>query len=93
MQKTKSSRFNPAYFNIFWPIRCWKSILFFFCEYLRILLKKGTLLSKLMCEYSDLLEMSVSWTTRKKRDGEREGVSYFFKTMEEFEQVYISFDF
>jgi len=33
------------------------------------------------------LHYSVSATTRKKREGEQEGVHYFFKTREEFEQL------
>lgn len=33
------------------------------------------------------LKYSISMTTRKKRPGEEEGVDYFFKTKEEFEQL------
>lgn len=40
-----------------------------------------------MENYSDILEMSVSWTTREPRKGEEDGKSYFFKTMEEFNRV------
>ncbi|HEX6593882.1 MAG TPA: guanylate kinase [Bacillota bacterium] len=46
---------------------------------------KGTVRKKLFKRKSDL-KYSVSMTTRKKRPGERDGVDYFFKTKEEFEQ-------
>lgn len=48
---------------------------------------KGTICKRLM-EDSDPedLALSVSMTTRKPREGEVDGVSYFFKTKEEFEQ-------
>lgn len=44
---------------------------------------KGTICSKLMSE-RDNIKMSVSVTTRQPRIGETEGVSYFFRTEEEF---------
>lgn len=44
---------------------------------------KGTICSKLMSE-RDNIKMSVSVTTRQPRPGETEGVSYFFRTEEEF---------
>lgn len=47
---------------------------------------KGTVLHDLMNTQSNLV-YSVSATTRKKRDGEIEGVSYFYKSREEFEQM------
>ena len=47
---------------------------------------KGTVLHDLMNTQSNLV-YSVSATTRKKRDGEIEGVSYFYKTHEEFEKM------
>ena len=47
---------------------------------------KGTVLHDLMNTQSNLV-YSVSATTRKKRDGEIEGVSYFYKNHEEFEQM------
>ncbi len=40
-----------------------------------------------MKENKEAFEMSVSWTTRKPRENELDGVSYHFKTMAEFEQV------
>ena len=50
---------------------------------------KGTLLARLLKEYPDEFEVSVSWTTREQRVGEAQGISYFFKTKEEFEAVTI----
>ena len=47
---------------------------------------KGTLV-KLLAERVDDVWLSVSCTTRKPREGEVEGVSYFFKTDEEFQQL------
>lgn len=47
---------------------------------------KGTVLHDLMNTQKNLV-YSVSATTRNKRDGEIEGVSYFYKTHEEFEQM------
>ncbi len=45
---------------------------------------KGTICRELLNGYSKDLELSVSATTRKPRDGETEGVNYFFKDKEEF---------
>ena len=47
---------------------------------------KGTVLHDLMNTQKNLV-YSVSATTRCKRDGEIEGVSYFYKTHEEFKQM------
>lgn len=47
---------------------------------------KGTVLHDLM-NTQDNLVYSVSATTRNKRDGEIEGVSYFYKTHDEFKQM------
>lgn len=38
-------------------------------------------------EYNDNFWVSISCTTRKPRNGEEEGVHYFFKTKEEFESM------
>ena len=46
---------------------------------------KGTLMKKLMETY-DNYALSISMTTRKPREGERDGVEYFFATREEFEK-------
>ena len=47
---------------------------------------KGTLM-QLLCARNDNLCLSVSMTTRDPRPGEKEGVSYFFVTREEFENT------
>ncbi|MBP2069755.1 MULTISPECIES: guanylate kinase [Anaerococcus] len=47
---------------------------------------KGTVLHDLMNTQKNLV-YSVSATTRDKRDGEIEGVSYFYKSHEEFKQM------
>lgn len=44
---------------------------------------KGTVLAEAMKRYPDM-EFSVSATTRAPREGEQDGVNYFFKTKEEF---------
>ena len=38
-------------------------------------------------EYNDNFWVSVSCTTRKPRIGEEEGINYYFKTNEEFEEL------
>ena len=43
---------------------------------------KGTVIKELLKE--NVAELSVSFTTRSPRPGEQEGISYFFKTQEEF---------
>lgn len=47
---------------------------------------KGTVLKKVFKKVKDL-EYSVSATTRKPREGEKEGKNYYFKTDEEFDQM------
>lgn len=47
---------------------------------------KGTLMKRLLEKY-DNYALSISATTRKPRAGEVEGVSYFFKSKEEFEAM------
>ena len=47
---------------------------------------KGTLMKKLLQKYPGY-ELSISATTRKPRDGETDGVEYFFKTEEEFRHM------
>ena len=47
---------------------------------------KGTIMQELVSKY-DNYALSVSATTRAPRKGETEGVHYFFKTKEEFEQM------
>ncbi len=46
---------------------------------------KGTIMNKLMNDYPDDYALSISATTRRPRDGEIEGIHYFFKTKDEFE--------
>ena len=46
---------------------------------------KGTLMKKLMQNY-DNYALSISMTTRSPREGEREGVEYFFTDKEQFEK-------
>ena len=47
---------------------------------------KGTICKK-MVEMNDAIKLSVSATTRQPRLGEKEGISYYFKTREEFEKM------
>ncbi len=47
---------------------------------------KGTVLAHTIVNYPTL-RYSVSVTTRKPREGEVEGVNYYFKTLEEFEEL------
>ena len=47
---------------------------------------KGTLVHELLNRY-DNYALSVSATTREPRPGEEDGVHYFFKTKDEFEQM------
>ena len=47
---------------------------------------KGTVIKSLINNY-DNYALSVSATTRKPRDGEQDGISYFFKTKEEFQNM------
>ena len=46
---------------------------------------KGTIMKKLIEQHSDTYALSVSATTRNPREGERDGIEYFFKTITEFE--------
>ncbi len=49
---------------------------------------KGTILSNFYDSYADdKIKYSVSATTRNPREGEKDGVNYFFKTKEEFENM------
>ncbi len=47
---------------------------------------KGTIMNRLIGKYPDYA-LSVSATSRKPREGEKEGVNYFFKSREEFEEM------
>ena len=46
---------------------------------------KGTLMTRLIEKY-DTYALSVSMTTREARDGEIDGINYFFLEKEEFEE-------
>ena len=48
---------------------------------------KGTIMKKVMEESPGQYALSVSATTRAPREGERDGVEYFFQTKEEFETL------
>ncbi len=48
---------------------------------------KGTIMKQLLQQYPDNYALSISATTRSPRTGETDGVEYFFKTREEFEQM------
>lgn len=47
---------------------------------------KGTVMKRMMEKY-DSYSLSISATTRKPRDGEQNGREYFFKTVDEFEDM------
>lgn len=48
---------------------------------------KGTVRKALFSQPNTNYEYSISMTTRKPREGEVDGVDYFFKTREEFEEL------
>lgn len=48
---------------------------------------KGTICRELLKNYKDNFELSISATTRKPREGEVEGVNYFFKDKDEFARM------
>ena len=48
---------------------------------------KGTIMRELMKKYADSYALSISATTRNPRPGETDGVEYFFRTKEQFEQM------
>ena len=47
---------------------------------------KGSVMKRLIQKYDDYA-LSISVTTRKPREGERDGIEYFFKTKEEVETM------
>ncbi len=53
---------------------------------------KGTVIKKLL-EKNDNLTLSISYTSRPKRENEIEGVDYYFVTKEEFEEKIKNGDF
>ena len=48
---------------------------------------KGTIMKELMKKHSDVYALSISATTRAPRVGETDGIVYFFKTKEQFEEM------
>ena len=48
---------------------------------------KGTIMKELMKRYPNQYALSVSATTRDPRPGETDGIEYFFKTTEQFEEM------
>ncbi len=54
---------------------------------------KGTICKELMKRGIDNLELSVSATTRRPRQGEIDGINYYFKEKEVFEKMIESEDF
>ena len=48
---------------------------------------KGTVRKALFSKENTNLTYSISMTTRKPREGEKDGVDYFFKTKEDFERM------
>ncbi|MDD6550464.1 MAG: guanylate kinase [Lachnospiraceae bacterium] len=48
---------------------------------------KGTIMKHLLNKYPGMYNLSISATTRGKRQGEEDGREYFFKTREEFDQM------
>ena len=48
---------------------------------------KGTIMKELMKKHADSYALSISATTRNPRPGETDGVEYFFRTKEQFEQM------
>ncbi|MGN0240798.1 MAG: guanylate kinase [Candidatus Weimeria sp.] len=54
---------------------------------------KGTIMKHLLNKYPGMYNLSISATTRGKRQGEEEGREYFFKTREEFDQMVANGEF
>ena len=48
---------------------------------------KGTVTRRLLDKYADECCLSISVTTRSPREGEKDGIHYFFRTKEQFEQM------
>lgn len=48
---------------------------------------KGTIMKELLKQHPDEYALSISATTRSPRPGEQDGVEYFFRTREAFEQM------
>lgn len=48
---------------------------------------KGTVVKELLTQYPDRYRLSISATTRQPREGEVDGVHYFFKSRDDFENM------
>ena len=49
---------------------------------------KGTLMKRLLEKYEERYALSVSATTRQPREGERDGIEYFFKTIRSLKKYF-----
>lgn len=54
---------------------------------------KGTIMKHLLNRYPGMYHLSISATTREKRQGEEDGREYFFKTREEFDRMVANDEF
>lgn len=54
---------------------------------------KGTIMKHLLNKYPGMYNLSISATTRGRRQGEEEGREYFFKTREEFDRMVANNEF
>ena len=48
---------------------------------------KGTLINRLLSDYPDIFKKAVSTTTRKIREGEKQGVDRYFVSVSEFQKL------
>eukprot|EP01080_Neovahlkampfia_damariscottae_P009643 gene9643-1847_t len=48
---------------------------------------KGTLVKKLLTDFPKIFKLSVSHTTRKPREGEKEGVNYYYTNKEDMKEA------
>ena len=53
---------------------------------------KGSVIKKLLANHNDIV-LSISYTSRPKRESEIDGVDYYFVTKEEFEKKIAAGDF
>ena len=55
----------------------------------KVCLTQGTIINMLLDKNPELFELSISYTTRRPRQGEVHGREYYFVTKEEFEKVFL----
>lgn len=48
---------------------------------------KGTIISKIISEFGNKIKFSTSHTTRKIREGEKDGINYYFINNENFQEM------